>query len=306
MPRTITITKSINEVIRPILLYTSNDISNNIYGSIYNYNGIFRGKDLGEIKSSNVDSFISNLAISTGEFNVRLGDYFKITDGTHNSTWMVAGINNYYNKGSSTWGNHITLIPRDYLYYPQGTTDHLCPMNSTNTTGVSKNPSNPLYNTTQGNETAGYQAYYGSDMHQIYLPAIVGHLQQVLGNHLLKMYQLLSNTMNLTAENGQYDTNGSWKGIPTNWNWYETYAILPSEIEIYGSQVWGHSGFDTGINCQQLPVFKFIPYNSYSRTTFWLRSVVSSSAFANASNHGVAGCSSASYRHSLRPLICIR
>ena len=282
-------------------------LNNDLYGNGFNKNNLYTGRYLGEMTGSNIDSIISTHGISTGKFDgLGLGDYWLIKDGTHNSYWMIAGFNHFNNKGGN-WalGNHITLIPREFLNKPQISTDNLCPMNSTNTTGVSKNTNNPFYNITQGEETAGYQAYWGSDMCQIYLPTIAANLQQVLGSHLKKTDYLLPNTMDMSS----ISKNG-WKGFPTNWNWVNTnnsggFAILPTEIEIYGSLIWSNGNYDVGINCQKLPVFNYISYNTFFRAHFWLRSVVSSSGFAVAASYGHASSDGASARRCVHPLINI-
>ena len=120
------------------------------------------------------------------------------------------------------------------------------------------------------------------------------------------MNQLMSITMNMNASTGQYDTSGAMNGLPVNWGWKECYGILPNEIEIYGCKIWSNNGFDVGINCQQLPVFKAIPYTAFSRDDFWLRSIVSSARFAGADGNGRARYHSASNSYPIKLLICVQ
>ena len=263
----------------------------NISGA--NHNGIFRGKNLGTITSTaELETFLTAHKVSTGEFyDLYLGDYITINDGTYNAVWMIAGFDTQYNKGNNPYisTHQITLIPRTTLGNRT--------MNSTNTTGVSKNTSNPLYATTQGAETAGYQAYYGSDMNQIYIADLVTKLNTVLSTHLLSQNILLSNTVS--------------NGMSSNWSWYTVRARLMNEIEVYGSVAFGSTGrgdalgagYDTGCDCEKLPVFNYINHVQYSRSSFWLRSVVSSAIFAFSDGSGGAYAAGASNSNGFRPII---
>ena len=249
----------------------------------YPHNGIYRGKNLGTFTSTaELETFLSNHEIATGNFtDLYLGDYFTIQDGTYNANWMIAGFDTEFYKGwldnSSNptpyiTQHHITLIPRAPLFNAQ--------MNSTNTT------------------SGGYK---GSAMHTSTLPTVVSNLQTVLGTHLLKRYALLSNAVDTTRSN-MYGTAG---GASSSWEWTEVYATLPSEVQIYGSTVWSSSGYDTGEACMKLPVFNFINHVQFSRWTFWLRGVASSSTFCSAGNSGRALTWGASHSNGVRPVICI-
>ena len=282
-------------------------LNNDLFNVAVGKNGLYRGKNLGTINSSNVNAFFSAIDMSHDNCNdLFLGDYFTIQDGRYNSVWMVASIDQYRSKGSSSMGSHIVLIPQSYLAnvnIVESAYTNTQQMNTTNTTGVSKNPLNPLYATTQGEETAKYQCYYGSDMNQIYIPQIVTQMKTVLGTHMVTSSQLLSDTMNMTQP---HPAVSGWKGVPSNWGWYNEDAILPNEVEIYGCNVWSCGAYDVGINCQKLPVFNFISFNRFSRAYFWLRSVVYSADFADAGGYGLAHYYDASDLFYVRPLIFVK
>lgn len=289
---------------------------------------MYRGKSLGTLTAANVDTFFTNANISGGQYNdIYIGDYVNILDGLYNTNWMVAGIATYTNKGDTSNPQHVLLIPKDYLHnirYNSATEayENTQQMNTTNTTGVSKNELNPLYNDiidpstgevirpgTHGEELAGAQCYYGSDMNQIYIPQYVTQLKNVLHqdsnhtNHVVNLKVLLSHTMNMTKD---HPIVADWKGIPSNWAWFSEEMILPTESEIYGFNVWSCGGYDIGINNSKLPVFNFIPYNIFSRTDFWLRSVALSAGFCGANHCGHSSLWGASSLYFVRPLIAVK
>lgn len=250
----------------------------------YPHNGIYRGKNLGTFTSTaELETFLSDHEVTTGNFvDLYLGDYFTIQDGTYNANWMIAGFDTEFYKGWLPGGSpdgqwitqhHLTLIPRVPLFTAQ--------MNSTNTT------------------SGGYK---GSTMHTSTLPTVVSNLQTVLGTHLLKHYALLSASVDATRSN----MLGTANGASSSFEWTEVYATLPSEVQIYGSTIFGSSGFDTGEACMKLPVFNFINHVQFARWSFWLRGVASSSDFCTASRNGDAAVPwGASNSDGVRPVICI-
>ena len=71
-----------------------------------NRNGIYRGKDLGTITASNIETFFTNHKVSTGEFtDLYVGDTFVIQDGTYNKRYVIAGFDTEYNTGANLSGN---------------------------------------------------------------------------------------------------------------------------------------------------------------------------------------------------------
>lgn len=238
------------------------------------HNGFYRGKNLGTITASNVDAFVSEHGIATGQFtDLYVGDYFTIQDGTYNKEWEIAGFDTYLHKGDREFTqHHLALIPKTNLLQSY--------MNSTNVT------------------TGGY---VGSYMHTTVIPAVNTNLAKALGNHLLTRRALLTKTVNTSIASG---AGAGWTGASTDWDWYDVKACLMSEVAVYGSRVLSSSFYDVGEDCERLPIFHFKGH-SYTRQWFWLRAVTSSATFAIASYYGHASHSDASTSDGgVRPLIC--
>jgi hypothetical protein len=239
------------------------------------HNGIFRGKDLGTIANLNeYIAFRSAHGIDNKSYkDLYLGDYFKIQDGTYNAVWMVAHFDYYYNKGDVASARGVLLIPR--------TTCGSSKMNTENT-------------------TTG--AYVSSIAHATTCPAIASSLSTVLGSYLLSNKLLLSNTTNASIPSMMGANNN---GASTAWVWTASQCDLPNEIQIYGSTVCSSSLHDVGESCEKLAVFNFINQVEYSRSSFWLRAVASSTYFAYSNSVGYATVGNASFDTALRPLIYI-
>ena len=234
-------------------------------------NDRFEYKSLGTWSStSQVDTFLSTYTHANGYNGISVGNYVTIQDGTYNKAWLIAGFDTEYNRGDTVSGYGITMIPIEPLFNAQ--------MNSSNT-------------------TAG--GYYGSAMRTSTLPTVATNLKKVLGSHLLSRRVLLSNSINSSASS---PAGAGWTGTSNGWTWYSEYLTLMSEVQVYGSSVFG-GGFDVGEACQKLPIFNFIHYNEYSRWHFWLRAVASSAYFANAAGSGDADYSFASASSGVRPLL---
>ena len=241
--------------------------------SVSQRNGYYRGKNLGTIASvADADAFNTTHGLSAGTFNdIFVGDEITIKDGTYNAVWLVAGIDWDYNKGDTASGHGVLLIPKTPLYNDQ--------MNSTNVT------------------TGGYK---GSAMHTTKLPALVTKLQTVLGSHLKKRRVIVSNSVNTSLASM---AGAGWTGATSGWEWADAYAVLPSEVEVYGSTVFSSSFYDVGEACQKLPIFNFINPVYFSPWYFWLRAVADSTYFCLVYTNGDAGYGSASYSYGVRPLI---
>jgi hypothetical protein len=136
--------------------------------------------------------------------------------------------------------------------------------------------------------TGGYQ---GSYMHNTTLPAIAAKLNNILGSHMITRRILTSNAV----------TNGASSG----WSWESQKLSLLSEVQVYGSVVWGKNGYDVGEACYKLPIFNYVGHSSFSPNGFWLRAVTSASSFALAGG-GMAGHDGASGVFWVRPLVYIR
>lgn len=187
---------------------------------------------------------------------------------------MFAAFDYYYNTGDTALSlHHAVLIPRNYGFATAAK------MNSANTT--------------EG-------GYYGSDMHQITLPCYAKSLKTVLGNHLLSHKTWLTTTVNTSTPSM---AGAGMTGAASASAWKTTELQLMNEVQLYGSTVWSSSAYDVGVDNEKLPVFNFINPVHFGRNYFWLRSVVSSTNFANCNTYGTAGTSYASGASSVRPLI---
>ena len=241
------------------------------------HNGYYRNKNLGTISSiEEADAFVQKHRISSSEFeDMYPGDEITILDGTYNKTWLVFGVNTEINRGETPLITpHFGLIPKV-----------------------------PLFTHSMNDSVSVTGGYANSNMHTTVLPEVVKNLQKVLGSHLLKHYVQLSNAVN--PNNLSMAGNG-YKGASSGWAWYEVYAVLPSEVQVYGTTVFSSSFYDVGEANQQLPLFKFINQVQFGRDFFWLRAVAHDGEFAQAVAHGNASAANANNTTiSVRPLILI-
>jgi len=249
------------------------DVANPIaeeYGAYHN--GIYRGKDLGTVNSSNIGTFLTTHGVTSGKFtDLYLGDKITIQDGTYNKVWLIAGFDTEWNKGDTAMTtHHISLIPEGTLLNAQ--------MNSSNVT------------------TGGY---YGSAMNTTTIPSVVSALNNALGSRLRNRRVLLSNATNSSASMA----GAGWTGASSGWAWYDAKATLLTEVQVYGSTVFSSSFYDVGEGCEKLPIFNFL--SPSIRADWWLRVVASSTRFALVGGNGLADYYAASNSLGVRPLICI-
>ena len=212
--------------------------------------------------------------------SVTAEQYTAISSGTFEDLyigdyWTIGGVNyriaafNYYmQKGdTATTVNHITLVPDTSLY------NHV--MNDTDIT------------------TGGY---VGSKMYTTGLGQAKTTIKNAFSGHVLKHEKILSNAV---AD-----------GKASGWAWFDSEVDLMNEVMVYGSVAWGESaiggsGYNIGEGMSQLPLFTLRPDMISNRQYFWLRDVVSASAFAFVSNGGFASSRSASDALGVRPAFSI-
>lgn len=230
------------------------------------HNGIYRGKN---ITSLFYDGTLSE-QIAAGTFDdIFIGDY--IIGKVSNRKYIVADLNYRLHCGDIECTTpHVLMVPERIM----GTAK----MNDTNiTTG----------------------AYEGSKMHTEYLIPFKTIIQNDFEtNHILSHQDVL--------------TNAVTDGKSSAWAWYETTVELMSESMVYGHNAWGaHHGYETGNNKSQLSLFKLKPEtiivlnDAGQRYWYWLRDVVSSSAFAYGNYTGYANSGSASTSGGVRPAFLI-
>ena len=192
---------------------------------------------------------------------------------TENITLMFAAFDYYYNMGDTALTtHHAVLIPRTAFATS-------AKMNSTNTT--------------EG-------GYYNSEMHQTTLPCYAASLKTALNNHLLSYRTILPHAIGASIPSM---AGAGLMGASSSWAWKTVELQLMSEVQVYGSTVWSSSAYDVGCDNKLLPVFKFINPTQFGRSSYWLRSVVSSTYFAFCSSYGYAHTGGASHAYNVRPLI---
>ena len=234
------------------------------------HNSIFRGR--------NITAYFTDgslyTRISSGKFtDLYIGDYFKATINSKEITCRIAGFDIYLGQGNTSPGftaHHVVIVPDEALMN--------APMNSSNVT------------------TGGYK---GSAMRQSTIPAVNGYLQTTFGNHLLTVSECISNTVDNSKPSAGFN---AWNGISTSVEWVESKADLLSEVEVYGTQIWGSSAYDIVTAHKQLPLFQLAPeFINPGRFTWWLRAVVSSTHFAYVDGGGDANAGGASLSYGVRP-----
>lgn len=270
------------------------------------HNSIWRGEEL--LSTSHFGQYenaLETLArhVGRGDFDdIYIGDTITVTmdavsgyeDTSQTVVWVVMGINTYYNNGGfgsqAMTKNHLVLVPKDAFNTP-------CQMNSSSTTGKSENSDN----------TSNLQAYAGSDMFNIHLPAYRTAISDSLGGYILTSYNLLSNTMNNTLISGGCS---NLNGASSNWSWYASTISLLNEVEVYGARIVSSSHFDVGNRCMQLPGFSLNPAlkikgmgNGGARNDWWLSTVVNYDSFALAGGFGEAAYNIASYSCGIVPRV---
>ena len=232
------------------------------------HNSIFRGK--------NVTSYLTDgslfTRISNGSFeDLFVGDYIV----KNNITWRIAGFDVYLHKGDTELTkHHAIIVPDKHLTTAQ--------MNSSNTT------------------VGGYVA---SAMYTTTLPSVLEtYITPVFGSHVIEIRNVLTKGINPSG----YNRWGTNSGCSNDWSWYSRKVDLMNENQVFGSISWSSSGFETGSDNCQLPLFRLAPEYITNRSYwYWLRNVVDSSRFASVSDNGSSGNSDASSTGGVRPCFYI-
>ena len=207
-------------------------------------------------------------AIEAGTFDdLYIGDYWVI--GGVN--WRIAAFDYYYNTGDTNFVKHHAVIVPDTTLYSHN-------MNDTNTT---------------------VGAYVGSGMYTEGLEQAKTQIQNAFGaSHVLTHRLLL--------------TNATTNGYASGGAWFDSVVDLMCETMVYGSMIMSpmNSGTNIPYNYRvekgQLPLFSIAPQYTFFRSqSYWLRDVVTASAFADANSYGIARNSSASNVFGVRPAFCI-
>lgn len=260
-----------------------------VFNNAASHNGIFRGKDLTNLYTLREIC----TRIESGTFaDLYIGDYFDITISTSFTTsevvrCVLAGFDTYWNNGNMPFrSHHAVIVPKNCF-----------------TATAAMNPTN----TTDG-------GFVGSNMWTTILPVYKDALQSALGNHILEHKTLLTNTIGADLNS---NAGAGFKGGSSKWAWTSTYLSLLSEIQVYGSNVFSSSFYDTGCDNLQLPLFALDPTakvcklggtddtGASNRYWYWLRNIASASYFAYVFNSGISSYNDASLSFGVRPLFCI-
>lgn len=205
-------------------------------------------------------------AISAGTFDdMYIGDYWTI--GGVN--YRIAAFDYYYRCGDTDLTkHHIVVVPDTSLY------NHV--MNDTNIT------------------TGGY---VGSKMYTEGLEQAKTTIKAAFSGHVLS--------------HRIYLTNAVADGHPSAGAWCDSEVDLMCEQMVYGGAIFmpiaNGSAVYTNYRVEksQLPLFAHAPSMIFNRQTFWLRDVVSASAFASVASDGNATNTAASGSSGVRPAFCI-
>lgn len=234
------------------------------------HNAIYRGKSLGSTVTT-----AQYAAIKAGTFDdLYIGDYWTI--GGVN--YRIAAFDYYLNSGDTNCTtHHVVIVPDTCLYNAQ--------MHNTSSGG---------WESGAANTTAG--GYVGSDMYKSNLEQAKTTIKSAFSGHVLK--------------HRIYLTNAVANGRASGGAWCDSEVDLMCEQMVYGSGIFSpvSDGSNVPANYRveksQLPLFQHEP-SLCNRVTWWLRDVITASAFACVSRDGNAYYSYASYSFGVRPAFCI-
>lgn len=193
--------------------------------------------------------------VANGTFNgLNIGDYWRI----NNITWRIWDIDWYLNKGDTQCTkHHLVVMPDSNLLNGDGKTTHW--MHITDTTA---------------------NGYNGTDYRTTHRATCEETVKSAFGDHILVHRELISTA----SSNGQ----------ASNWSWVDATVEIPSEVMMYGANVWGNGKYNVGTAYPQLTLAKLDPSRVCNRNNYWLRDVASSTYFAAVAGDGGAGYAGAS------------
>ena len=246
-----------------------------------NHNNIFRGDDL-FAKGYTIDDICA--MISDGSFSdIYIGDYFTLSGTIENVPCFVEQTND---GGTKTMVESTQTVTYNTKFRIAGLDTYL----NTGDTAFTKhhavivpdgvigtNRMNSIDTTTGG--------YAGSFMHASEIPVYDMHFSEKLNNHLLEYRDRLSTST-------------------TAFNWFSVKTRLMSELEVYGTRVFG-TNYEIGTAYRKLPLFELAPKYICNRNTYWLRAATASATFASVAYNGNASNTGASGVCGLRPRFVI-
>lgn len=208
--------------------------------------------------------------IASDKYNeLFLGDYWTVDD----VDWVICDFKYWYNTGDTNCTKpHVVVFPRNNLY------------------SYKFNPTG----TTEG-------GYVGSDLYKNGLTQAKQMVAAAFGSaHILNHREFLVNAV----------TNGK----PTGTDWYDSTVELMNENMVYGGRQFSPmpDGTEPQNTCQnytidksQLSLFRYEPWLACNRNWYWLRDIVSVTAFASSHNYGFASCAISVTDGGVRPVVGI-
>lgn len=140
--------------------------------------------------------------------------------------------------------------------------------------------------------TTSEGGYAGSEMRTTHLASIAETVETDFGSsHVLSYKDLLTSAI---ADNQA-----------SGWAWYDCKVELMSEVMVYGTKVWGNTGYEVGCLNEQFPLFRLNPESIHRRFAYWLRSVGNATSFAIVSINGDAANLNASASYGVRPFFFV-
>ena len=219
--------------------------------------------------------------MSLEKYGMKVGDYITTSHTIDNSNitfdYIIAGFNIAKGnvEGYRLSADHIGIIV---------ITSKTVPWNKGGRVSASTNHTL----STGGTWTTGSGACYAnSDLHYYLTNTVLPHVKTDLGSDNIKSHtKYYTNAINTSG----YNRFGTATGCASGRNSYQNQQICAlSEIQIYGSVVWGSSGYDVGEACRQLDVFRVYTMNEIFDWKYpWLRDIASRTTACQASDQGQA------------------
>lgn len=216
--------------------------------------------------------------IATGDFTEFWnGDYWEYGGKIYR---IVDNTDYYYGKGDTAFSKHgLIIMPDDNMLNADGSTTKYMYDSNDNSKG-----------------------YLNTKYRQSYRAGVKSTVASWCGSdHIGTFRDLQTNSV----------TNGHAQG----WAWESADVELPSEIQIYGSNIWHFNkgsadawhGYDTGISFPQFALFRLAPKHiRVPGKHYWLRNTVGASRFASVYSTGNATYNYAAYTNiGVRPLFIL-
>ena len=239
------------------------------------HNAMWGGRDI--TASFNNGTVSANIANGTFR-DIFPGDYITkqvtISGKKYTVNWVIADCDYWINKGdTAVTVHHVAIVPQAPIFDAN--------MNATNTT--------------EG-------GYMGSRMFKETIPACATGIVNAFGaSHILTFRDWLISgmTANQISSGLPNLTGGAqWDASP----WVSVQCDLMTEKMVLGAPVNSASALDEWCATRQMSAFRLSEnLINYNRQWYWLRSIVSSAAFAYVGGYGHAATINASYSLGVRP-----